>query len=452
MLLSAKSPMLAGARTFYRSGRNNAWTKDDFWMKIVSAVQMPDFSRFGYEAMFARAATGHQAKESGDVREHYDRHYYTADCGGFDDFNRFRGKVTRDPRLTTLLDISSLKHAKRVLDLGCGRGELTYEFAKAGCEVTAVDYSESSIELARSCFDGEESLLPKVKFLLADVCSAPIHGQYDLAVAADLIEHLAPAELDTLFARVSRYLRDAGVFAVHTFPNLWFYKHDYPRRRREAAARGEALPTEPRSHYERLMHINEQSPAVLNKQLRRAFKHVLVWLGGPSVPGGSLLQKCGVKKLCAFPDIYAVASKSPLDVEAIRSLFQTARLPESAIRSVTLEARSALPVMRRGQTASLEVALSNTGDVRLSSYPPHPVQLSYHWHAKPGGEIAVKEGLRTRLSPSLDAHSSRSYAMDIQAPEVPGHYLLSCCLVQEFVRWHDDPQVDQVVNIRVMVE
>ena len=220
MLLSAKSPMLAGARTFYRSGRNNAWTKDDFWMKIVSAVQMPDFSRFGYEAMFARAATGHQAKESGDLREHYDRHYYTADCGGFDDFNRFRGKVTRDPRLTTLLDISSLRHAKRVLDLGCGRGELTYEFAKAGCEVTAVDYSESSIELARSCFDGEESLLPKVKFLLADVCSAPIHGQYDLAVAADLIEHLAPAELDTLFARVSRYLRDAGVFVVHTFPNL----------------------------------------------------------------------------------------------------------------------------------------------------------------------------------------------------------------------------------------
>jgi hypothetical protein len=59
------------------------------------------------------AATGHQAKESGDVREHYDR-YYTADCGRFDDFNRLGGKVTRDPRLTTLLDISSLKHAKRV--------------------------------------------------------------------------------------------------------------------------------------------------------------------------------------------------------------------------------------------------------------------------------------------------------------------------------------------------
>ena len=44
---------------------------------------------------------------------HYDR-YYTADCRRFDDFNSLGGKVTRDPRLTTLLDISSLKHAKRV--------------------------------------------------------------------------------------------------------------------------------------------------------------------------------------------------------------------------------------------------------------------------------------------------------------------------------------------------
>jgi hypothetical protein len=35
-------------RTFYRSGRNDAWKEDDFWTKIVSGVRLPDFSRFGY--------------------------------------------------------------------------------------------------------------------------------------------------------------------------------------------------------------------------------------------------------------------------------------------------------------------------------------------------------------------------------------------------------------------
>ena len=40
-------------------------------------------------------------------------------------------------------------HGKRVLEIGCGIGTDTINFARAGAEVTTVDLSDKSMELAR---------------------------------------------------------------------------------------------------------------------------------------------------------------------------------------------------------------------------------------------------------------------------------------------------------------
>lgn len=37
-----------GDRTFYRSGDNDAWRRDETWMSTLASIKVPDFSRFGY--------------------------------------------------------------------------------------------------------------------------------------------------------------------------------------------------------------------------------------------------------------------------------------------------------------------------------------------------------------------------------------------------------------------
>lgn len=37
-----------GKRTFFRGGNNQRWKEDEGWMKDLTAIQPPDFSRFGY--------------------------------------------------------------------------------------------------------------------------------------------------------------------------------------------------------------------------------------------------------------------------------------------------------------------------------------------------------------------------------------------------------------------
>ena len=46
-----------------------------------------------------------------------------------------------------------LWQGKRVLEIGPGIGSDAAEFARAGAEYYAIDYSESSVELARKRFD-----------------------------------------------------------------------------------------------------------------------------------------------------------------------------------------------------------------------------------------------------------------------------------------------------------
>src|SRR5262249_2535626 len=158
---------------------------------------------------------------------------------------------------------------------------------------------------------------------------ASLSGVYDIVVASDVIEHLTPEELDSLYGKVTQHLAPDGVFIVHTYPNLWYFKYDYARKRRLASSVGAYLPKEPRTQYEVLMHINELNPPMLRKPLRRNFFNVLLWFGQPGDMGGSLLQTYSHRQLSASRDLWAVASNCTIDAETVRSRLETKPLPST---------------------------------------------------------------------------------------------------------------------------
>jgi ABC-type polysaccharide/polyol phosphate transport system ATPase subunit/SAM-dependent methyltransferase len=260
-----------------------------------------------------------EPRTSDSVRAAYTSHYYLADCGGYETYREHGGKHL-DPRLDCMARLARFhagagEGALKILDLGCGRGELARHFAALGHSVDAIDYSPEALRLAEACFAGEPELRRRVVLQCASVTDPGVYRtQYDIVLASDLIEHLAPDELDRLYGLIRTHLAPDGCFVVHTFPNLWYYSYDHPRRRRLAIERGETPPpVDPRSDYERLMHINEQSPARMRRQLRAAFEEVLLWAGDHEEPAGSLARPFGTRGWREARSLFAIAARQPID-------------------------------------------------------------------------------------------------------------------------------------------
>jgi hypothetical protein len=84
------------------------------------------------------------------------------------------------------------------------------------------------------------------------------------------------------------------------------------------------------------------------------------------------------------------------------------------------------------------VVVTNRSDAVLRSHPPHPMHLSYRW-LRLDGAVAVADGKRTILLPELEPGATVTYAVTAQAPAAAGRFVLQVALVQENVRWLDEP-------------
>ncbi|HXH76491.1 MAG TPA: bifunctional 2-polyprenyl-6-hydroxyphenol methylase/3-demethylubiquinol 3-O-methyltransferase UbiG [Bacteriovoracaceae bacterium] len=103
-----------------------------------------------------------------------------------------------------------------VLDVGCGGGFLTNDFAKRHFNVTGVDISPESIKTA-SAHDVTHS----AKYIVADAYSLPFPDEsFDIVTNMDFLEHVDnPA---AVIQECSRVLKKDGLFLFHTFNrNQW---------------------------------------------------------------------------------------------------------------------------------------------------------------------------------------------------------------------------------------
>jgi SAM-dependent methyltransferase len=221
------------------------------------------------------------------------------------DFVESEGRDLR-PRLARSLALADLRPGHRMLDLGCGRGEVAAHAAARRARVVALDYSPDCVQLTReatrlltqrtedpgpgrtedSGLRSESStgttqssaLSPQsspVDVVLADAAALPFPAEaFDRITMLDVVEHLHPWQLETALTEVRRVLRPDGFAVIHTVPNRWALDVGYPLLRLARPA----LPADPRTDYEHQVHVNEQDIVGLRRALARAGLRPRVWL------------------------------------------------------------------------------------------------------------------------------------------------------------------------------
>lgn len=112
---------------------------------------------------------------------------------------------TRDLEARALRSVLPAVPFDRCLEIGCGTGKNTAWLVEKAGHVTAVDFSEEMLALAKTKISSD-----RVLFTQADILQpwAFRQGQYDLVSFSLVLEHIA--ELDPVFAEASAALHPGG--------------------------------------------------------------------------------------------------------------------------------------------------------------------------------------------------------------------------------------------------
>jgi tellurite methyltransferase len=100
----------------------------------------------------------------------------------------------------------------RVLDLGCGLGNLALDAARRGCTVLAVDGSAAAIQRIRDTAQADH--LP-VETEQAELASYSIAGDFDAIVAIGLLMFFTRARAAEMLSDIMERVRPGGIAAVN---------------------------------------------------------------------------------------------------------------------------------------------------------------------------------------------------------------------------------------------
>jgi 2-polyprenyl-3-methyl-5-hydroxy-6-metoxy-1,4-benzoquinol methylase len=103
----------------------------------------------------------------------------------------------------------------KAVDLGCGWGTISFALARNAEAVVGIDFAEGSLRFCES--RPERNRYPNLTFRRADARRTGLPpGEWDLIVAADLVEHLYPRDTLEVYQEALRLLHVGGRFVVWT--------------------------------------------------------------------------------------------------------------------------------------------------------------------------------------------------------------------------------------------
>lgn len=221
----------------------------------------------------------------------YTEEYFLTACEGYDVFVESEGQhLSR--RLRDAFAVAEVTPGMRVLDVGCGRGEILRHCMRVGVEAYGVDYASAAVRMSLDVVQAERasgdpvSSQAKAGVSYADAKKLPFPDRYfDRVLMFDVVEHLHPWELHEAILEIGRVMKDDGRFIIHTAPNRWYDAYAYPVVRfvRTLMGQGANYPKDPRAitPVNQDVHVNEQDLRSMHRTLNAAGFTGHVWLDSP---------------------------------------------------------------------------------------------------------------------------------------------------------------------------
>lgn len=214
----------------------------------------------------------------------YTRKYYLTDATGYNEYKKSAGKIL-EPRLAKIVTKIPNPRGMRILDVGCGRGELVYWALRNGAkEALGIDYSKEAIKLAKEARKKWPKRYQKTaRFIHQDAKDMYFKKPFDAVLMTEVLEHLYEEEQIEILKNIHKILKDTGFLFIHTAPSktfnnftykYWCYpistflvrvnnfiiKSDYPNI---------AKPKDIRTESHKIMHVNEPTYFSLKKVFKK---------------------------------------------------------------------------------------------------------------------------------------------------------------------------------------
>lgn len=213
----------------------------------------------------------------------YTEKYYLSECLGSCEFTESGGKKIH-PQLVKMLSKIKVQKRMHVLDIGCGRGDITMYLAKKAKEAIGIDYSSHAIKIAQKAKKSfPDKIQENVKFYKMNAKKMRFADNYfDLIICIDVFEHLYPKELQLMMGEIKRVLKPKGTLFVHTGTNPILYDYTYkyyilPMNKlltwldKKLKKRSyDSLPNDPRTLIEKEQHVNEPTYHYLSKLFKKS--------------------------------------------------------------------------------------------------------------------------------------------------------------------------------------
>ncbi|HOU42008.1 MAG TPA: class I SAM-dependent methyltransferase [Promineifilum sp.] len=230
----------------------------------------------------------------------YTEEYFLTACEGYDVFLASEG-AHLSRRLRDAFALADVRAGMRVLDVGCGRGEILRHCMRLGIEAHGMDYAAVATQMSREVVaaetqraaaelqrpENEQPRPPRPGVCQADAKTLPFpDNSFDRVLMFDVVEHLFPWELQQAFVDIGRVLKPGGRLVIHTAPNRWYDTYAYPwvRRVRTLLGQGDDYPKDPRAitPVNQDVHVNEQDLLSMRRALKRGgYTGIRVWLDSP---------------------------------------------------------------------------------------------------------------------------------------------------------------------------
>jgi len=200
----------------------------------------------------------------------------------------------------------------RVLDVGCGRGELLAQLHRARArDLFGLDFSPTAVKATRELLQRTGGTNLEDRVLLGSIADRQTfpQGHFDLILLTDVVEHIPQPVLEEGLANVRFWLKDGGQVFLHTFPTLG------PHRLFEAFLRlkgdRETLA------WSNTWHCNVQTRQRLRRTLERAGLHCQrMWLENDVLltsngyeylgPGGKRMARAVLKHIVAARPVQTI--------------------------------------------------------------------------------------------------------------------------------------------------